>query len=825
MGSVRDETDHEATMIMNRNRARLLSTMTLTLTALLAAHARLGAQVPDGGGAAPIEPLTAPAEVETHAETGAAATAPPTEASHPRVRVCGRVTDTAGTPLPGVIARLCSVGEPWVDPELEPEPFPPTRETTTDAEGRFVFEGPLPTSSWIDLSLVPSHHHAKAGRHFGHAGGRDLPPLHSGENDLGTFELESTGAISGLVRGPDGAGLPHAVVRLKDTYPGGRSVNTFTEINGTYLLGHVPDGTWTLGVSAEGFVDVELPGVAVRMNETTQGVDFDLGGAPRLFVGGRVVDEAGRPLGDVELYGWPVYGGKGAGAWSADDGSFRISLPQDARYVLEAGKPGFEPHDDAGTKGFAPGTLDIEIVLHPAHFEKFVVRDATTREPIARYALLIRRQEPPFAGSVSWRPGRLELQEHVGGEVSLVADPERDGFEAQAPGYASVSEFELPPADAEGHRDILLPREAVLVGRIVRGGKPVPHATLKYTPSGVVAADDGGRFRVAALRPGSYPFTVEVSGAATRKLPEMRIEAGQTVDLGDVELNAPAAIRGAVQLLPGAAADGVSVGLFSDGQRCGEATTDTAGRFIFTDLAAGGYKVWIREKPGIVLYSGPFLVELAEAEQRELVLDLSSSVPCSVRMRIHDAKPHAGFQVYWDGGPIPPHESDDFFGPPEGDPHGGYLGPSDAEGVVSGWMRPGPGTTFTVSTIGGLRPLARVASPAFTSQGQVTLDAEVRTGALQLEIAPPLMARAKHGCFSLRLEDPAIEDENACGVAIASTLGPWARDPDHPVFELLREGSWRLRISADLDGVWTTGFRDIEIIAGQTTRLALDALP
>ncbi len=300
---------------------------------------------------------------------------------HDRSQITGRVLDVRGAGISGVHVRITSAGEPW-GPGVAPSDDGFT--TETDSDGRFAFDVPRPTSSWVSLTVVPAWSFGRAGRIFGVAGGRDEDPLRTGANDLGDLVLPDTGAIAGRVVDEEGNSISAAEVSLEDTFPGGFVASARSDVDGTFLLAHVPPGTYAVLCHHVASLRTTIRDVRVEERAITEGLEFALRDAPVLA--GVVVTASGAPMAGVRVWGWPSGSGRGAGATSGDDGRFTILLPQDEPYVLEASQQGYEPYEEGhSSPGHRPGTTDVRIVMTALPVTSFAVVDEQTGAPIERY--------------------------------------------------------------------------------------------------------------------------------------------------------------------------------------------------------------------------------------------------------------------------------------------------------------------------------------------------------------------------------------------------------------------------------------------------------
>lgn len=741
-----------------------------------------------------VEPAPAPAlERAPDAPDGArsVASAPdesaPQTASAPRAHVFGRVVDEHGAALAEVEVRIAAVDGAWREgvevPELQSHGHSsPGFRARSDAQGRYAFDVPLPSASWVTLWVEPAAWLGLGGRDFGPAGGRNQPRLVEGENDLGDLVLAITGAVEGDLYGSDGTRLANGRVRLHDAFPGGRGVSTETDAQGHFLLGHLPPGRWTLQAEAEGWLLANAQGVEVRARETTSRVDFRLERAPTLS--GSVADERGHPLADVRIWGWPRGGGRGAGTRSRGDGSFTIHLPQPDPYTLEVKQQGFSDWGGFGSdQRWAPGSNDIRIVLHRLARTRFLVVDAASGAPIERYAIgaaEVNAQDPEGRNSSL----DVRVEDHAGGACELDAEAGKCAVFVEAAGRVRVSTAVAP--DASGTQRIALARGATLRGRVTHAGRALAGAALvleralcKTDPSqpdvpederwfadgygfdlcafvgarrSTASASDGS-FRFEGLAAGTWKLALSGGGAAPRVLPEIRLAAEEELDLSELELGAGASVRGRVVLAPGQSPVGRELVLDEGSPR--QEIRDLDGSFAFAGLAPGKHVLTLRGTQRAQRDERREF-DLAAGQTQEIVFDLAARSPCHVRLHLVwlPIAEQPGLRVlarHCEGGQ--PGQAFEF-------------GTSDALGVVEGDLEGDSDCGFEVLTPAGLL-LASHASLHLPPGGSIEPTIEIDAGKLVVEL-PESFTLPEAGQLTVMLRD-ADEQRRAPLVALFST--------------------------------------------------------
>jgi hypothetical protein len=737
------------------------------------------APAPDSSASEPV--IAAPSSTAREAAPNPDASSEPAIAGAtdwPRARVFGRLVDDQQTPAADVSVRLSSVGDPWAPGQQAPvverrgykiEEF----STNSTADGRFELDVPVPTAEWISLYVNAPDYLGLGGKDFGPAGGRNQPRIVAGDNDVGVIVLAITGAVSGEVRAVDGSPVARADIGLEGSYfPGGYGVGSQSDANGRFVLGHVPEGTWTVSVNATGFLSTTIANVEVKRRATTPGLDFRLERAPT--ISGRVVDEDGRPLEKMWIYGWPLSSGRGAGATSKADGSFVIHLPQNEPYRLEleerSNRGRFEPWGGhASKKVFDPGATDVLVQLKRAVRTTFVVVDAQSGAPIEKYAVGLSVRPDPSSNTTFHSSQELETEPRPKGECTLAADPKRHRVQIVAPGYEDVETDVVHDAGVEARQTLRMKPGAVFVGRVRHAGEPVAHAKLaivhdyiKIDPS---KPDDGdpwfddnyttdlgeflgrwrrlesaidGSFRIPDLPPGTYALTITGGKGAPKTVKGLRIESGATRDLGEISLDDAGALHGRIAIGPGQETMRISVQV-DEGWGPSPDVTGAQREFTIPNLTIGEHKLYV-SLSGAGLQDGtqmPFTIEANKTT--EIVVDLSDKSPCKARIRVtsHE-KPRAGIDVEWqsvvDGRAM----------------GNGKLGTTDEHGFATGNVSGGIDAVFVAKADSGF-VIGRTAVPVRMGAGAFhEAVIESRSGDLVIEL-PASLEIPDDGSFSVVL--------------------------------------------------------------------------
>ncbi|MFL5357906.1 carboxypeptidase regulatory-like domain-containing protein [Archangium sp.] len=186
-----------------------------------------------------------------------------------------------------LFGRVLREGRPVAGARVRARGNQPERETSTDAQGRFTFEGLRPDTYQVSATQAE----LDAIRSVLLEPGREAADV--------LLELGTGARLKGTVRDAAGHPIADATVEVMvELLPEGENLeNTaLTASDGTYLLGPVPAGEYRLRAAARRYADSHA-GHTLREGLNT--LDFTLDSA--LLIEGRVRDAAGQPLPGVTL--------------------------------------------------------------------------------------------------------------------------------------------------------------------------------------------------------------------------------------------------------------------------------------------------------------------------------------------------------------------------------------------------------------------------------------------------------------------------------------------------------------------------------------------
>lgn len=297
------------------------------------------------------------------------------------------VDAASGTPLPNVTLKVSGSesGGSFRAPEV-----------VTDAKGEAMVQHPGETTRTLTL-VASGENIAITTARWRTADGEMIPLEH-------TLKLEKGVAIGGVVQDPSGQPVTGAAVLLRTLRSPGASparytppfteVSLTTDAKGRWQFSSLPDGfsSITAAITHPDYVDA---------NFLSDGVDSAYGGErvkfatmrdqsavftlrKGLIVAGRVLDEAGAPIGNAKLLiGNSRFESRPVTARTDDNGAFRLTGAKAGQTYLTVQASGYAPQ--MKSVEIADGLAPIDFKLAPGHvFKARVVDEAGTPVRSAR---------------------------------------------------------------------------------------------------------------------------------------------------------------------------------------------------------------------------------------------------------------------------------------------------------------------------------------------------------------------------------------------------------------------------------------------------------
>lgn len=318
-------------------------------------------------------------------------------------------------------------------------------------------------------------------------------------------------------------------------------------------------------------------------------------------VAGRVEDEKGKPVPGAmvtALFRLPSSNqAVQRAATVGPDGSFRLGGLPLGRVMLTVGSPGCLPQRREVELAKGP-RADLALVLHRGRPVTLKVLDPEGAPLAGTVAELL----PGVEAATSAADGMLRLPAVPASQTTVVVR-----CEGYLPRRVAI------PERLEGPLSVTLQPAAGLRARFVFAdtGEPVEGGRVEWTREdgerASVEAQDlpmDGLLQVQDRQPGVWGLKVFPEGGSPINLPHLALAAGQTLDLGAIEVSRGLAIAGTVfDDLTGAPLEGAAVTVLLPSpqgprfaalqQEWKRAVTDAEGRFLLAGLNPGRFPVLV----------------------------------------------------------------------------------------------------------------------------------------------------------------------------------------------------------------------------------------
>ncbi|WP_315095701.1 carboxypeptidase regulatory-like domain-containing protein [uncultured Cellulomonas sp.] len=367
-----------------------------------------------------------------------------------------------------------------------------------------------------------------------------------------------------------------------------------------------------------------------------------------------------------------------------EDGTFLLDDVTPGTYTVEfvpAGSSDLvgEFYDDAATSTLATivtvaadQTLTADADLELGASIEGRVTD-WTGEPVVGASVSVQRAD--YTGTFRSSSTDVNGDYHVGGlrpgdyRISVISPFGSmlvDGYY----GGTSPSTAQIVPvaqrAQVQG-KDVVLAQAAVVTGRMLHAGEPVPWATVAFTSaadgtSTTSSTGPDGLF-TQKLRAGTYVvrfsppstggmLTQYWQGASTEAAATpLVVVAGQTSALGDITMTDGGAIAGTVTDSAGAPVAGVNVWVSATGGSNVQATTGADGTYRASGLSPGEYRVRFQGAAGALVLE-EYYDDARQYLDADLVTSSGSGTVSGIDARLESGSGVTGRVLDADGNPV-----------------------------------------------------------------------------------------------------------------------------------------------------------------------------
>jgi protocatechuate 3,4-dioxygenase beta subunit/5-hydroxyisourate hydrolase-like protein (transthyretin family) len=512
-------------------------------------------------------------------------------AAGPRRDITGTVREgRSGAPAAGAIVEardgLSREATPWDQPTG-------LIRATADVQGRFTLSGLGPGTYTVSAVARGA---GRARRHAVASGARI------------ELLLVPAGSAAGVVLGPDGAPSAGALVRIESTtgtgIPGDGLV--VADATGHFELFGLEAGRYRVMARQKALAPAWRT-ISVDRQETA---DASLRLGPSLAVIGRVVDAEHRALrghvsvADVDGAAPPAALATLLQADTAADGTFRLG-PVPAGVVALTIRGARSGSHRVDVPGAAPGHTVVDLgtlALDGGDAIRGVVQDHRGRS-VRNVRVIAQEAAQPVAQAVS----AVAAEDTTSADGSFVIAglvAERYRIAVDAPG--------LGTADREAQRGdagvvLVIQENGRVTGRVSdAAGAPVDGYRLLVRPQPALrnGGSRGTRREVEAadaafslaVQPATYLIDIMAPDREPVSVPNVVVEAGRTVDLGEVRLGTGGVVRGTVVDTTGAPVAGAVVTAAPDRRPrvSSETASDASGAFELRGVTFGPVRLTAR---------------------------------------------------------------------------------------------------------------------------------------------------------------------------------------------------------------------------------------
>ncbi|MEC9349096.1 MAG: carboxypeptidase-like regulatory domain-containing protein [Planctomycetota bacterium] len=465
------------------------------------------------------------------------------------------------------------------------------KEAVTDEEGAYIIGG-------LSSGRRPVNVYVRAENY---ARQKKQVAIRKGQEYEQIFELYQTGSVFGTVVNTAGDVIPGAHVEVRPASDAETTLrvlgNATSDRTGSFMIGNVEPGEeLEVRVKMTGYLESYSGKFALASGQEVEigNLEIQLGGE----IQGVVSNSEGQPINGVWVEGRPEGGTDlvpGTSMQTSDGGKFLLRGLHKGKYELIAKGPGYvDSHTPDVEVREGTRNTGVKIVLEQGGKLAGVVVN-TEDEPVQGAEVIVRDLGAGLKEHrvVSNGKGTFEF-------TSIIAEDFVE-LEINSKDYGTYR-AEQVKVGSQDLRVELKPL-AVIIGRVLDpAGNPAKSFTVRPQSKDGQARSGSrlrarnfnptdGRFEYKGVGDGIYTLSIRSLQYAAVTLTDLRVEAGDVLDVGDIELSEGGTVSGVVvaagtnEPVEGARVRVVQgARAFQPGKATSIVTTDAAGEFFFAGL-------------------------------------------------------------------------------------------------------------------------------------------------------------------------------------------------------------------------------------------------
>ncbi len=358
-----------------------------------------------------------------------------------------------------------------------------------------------------------------------------------------------------------------------------------TGADGKFAIPHLPDGDYSVTVTATGRATVQLSNVAISGDGLTR--TFIL--AAEGVISGRVTREAGGPNSALRVAATPTDGSPGAYLGTVDGDTFTVHGLPAGEYTLSISADGYLTTSRALTVT-AGGALDAGTVPFNRAGSISGAVTAAAGLTLGGIEVSAKAGGQTIGTALTDGSGRFSIPNLPAGRYELRA--------GEARGLSTAVEIDLESGEVRSSASVPYTAGAELTGRVRMGTRPAVWFEVSLVASDGASqsavTDADGVYRFDAVGAGTYTIKTGIAGRGTVDV----TTASGVVTAPDISMTESATLTGVVRRADGGGGADATVGVYANEQLVAVAVTAADGTYSLTLDGIGPFTVVARADRG-----------------------------------------------------------------------------------------------------------------------------------------------------------------------------------------------------------------------------------